>query len=71
MRFGSLRGMPDDVLSVRLSSVIILHPKVLDVHLSFRFIIVLLPEVQDLRNRGTFAMLLLTHLLSLAFILWS
>ena len=59
------------MLSVEQSSVMILHPRVLDVHLSFRFIIVLLPEVQDLRNRGTFAMLLLTHLLSLAFILLS
>lgn len=63
--------MPEDVLSVEQSSVMILHPRVLDVHLSFRFIIVLLPEVQDLRNRGTFAMLLLTHLWSLAFILLS
>lgn len=71
MRFSSLRGLPEDVLSVGLSSVMILHPRVLDVHLSFKFIIVLLPEVQDLYNRGTFAMLLLTDLLSLAFILLS
>lgn len=71
MKFSSLSGMPEDVLSVGLSSVMSLHSRVLDVHLSFRFIIVLLPEVQDLHNRGTFAMLLLTHLLSLAFILMS
>lgn len=54
-----------------LSSVRILHPKVLDVYLNFRLVIVLFPEVQDLPNRGTFAILLLTHLLSLDFIVLS
>lgn len=54
-----------------LASIRILHPRVLDVHLTFRLVVVLLPEVQDLRNKGTFAMLLLTHLLSLDFILLS
>jgi len=34
--------MPEDVLSVGLSSMMILHPRVLDVHLSFRFIVELL-----------------------------
>lgn len=71
MRYSSLREMPEDVLSVGLYSVMILHPRVLDVHLSFGFIVVLLPEVQYLHNRCTFAMLLLIHLLSLAFILLS
>lgn len=62
--------MPEDVLSVELSSVTILHPRALDVHLSFRVITVSLSEVQDPHSRGTFAMLLLTHLLCLIFILF-
>lgn len=60
--------MPEDVLSVELSSVMIIHPRALDVHLSFRVIFVFLSEVQDAHSRDTFAMLLLTHLLSLIFI---
>lgn len=66
--FSSLRGMPEDVLSVELSSLMILHPRALDVHLSFRVIIVSLSEVQDPHSRSTFVMLLLTHLLRLIFI---
>lgn len=62
--------MPEDVLSVELSSVMILHPRVLNVHLSFRVIILFLPEVQDLPSRVTYAMLLLANLLSLIFILF-
>lgn len=62
--------MPEDVLSVELSSVMILHPRVLNVHLSFRVIILFLPEIQDLPSRGTYAMLLLANLLSLIFILF-
>lgn len=69
MRFSSLRDMPMDVFFVGLSSMMGLNPRVLDVQLSFRVIFVLLPEVQALCNRGTFAMLPVTCLLSLAFIL--
>lgn len=61
--------MPEDVLSVELSSVIC-HLRALDVHLSFRVIIVFLPEVQDPHSRDIFVMLLLTHLLFLIFILF-
>lgn len=61
--------MPEDVLSFELSSVMILHPRAFDVHLSFR-VIVFLPEVQHPHSTGTFVMLLLTHLLSLIFILF-
>lgn len=62
--------MPEDVLSVDLSSVMIPYPRALVVHLSFRVIIVFLPEIQDPHSSDTFVMLLLTHLLSLVFILF-
>lgn len=61
MRLSNLRWVREALLSVGRSSVVILHPVVLDVQLRVMLLVVLVPQVQDLHSKGTFAMLLLAH----------
>lgn len=57
----NLSWVREAVLSVGQSSGITQCLKILGVQLSVTLVVVLLPQVQDLHNRGTFAMLLLAR----------
>lgn len=57
----NLSWVREAVLSVGQSSGITQCLTILGVQRSVTLVVVLLPQVQDLHNRGTFAMLLLAH----------